>query len=70
MTERTYTYILQKINNESSILILPQHECVRMQIRTEHLNKEEKKTIEQICEDFNDIFHLEGDILMHNSGSA
>ena len=36
-----------------------------MQIRTEHLNKEEKKTLEQICEDFNDIFHLKEDILMH-----
>ncbi|KAG5314429.1 POL4 protein, partial [Pseudoatta argentina] len=34
-------------------------------IKDRHLNKEEKKTIEQICEDFNDIFHLEGDILTH-----
>ena len=44
-------------------LTLPRHERVQMQIRTEYLNKEEKKIVEQICEDFNDIFHLEKDII-------
>ena len=63
MNDRENIHTLQKTDNESGTLILPRHERVRKQnsVRTEHLNKEEKKTIEQICEDFNDIFHL-GDI--------
>jgi len=59
-SDRENIHTLQKTVNESGIL--PRHERVRKQIRIEHLNKEEKKTIEQICENFNDIFHLERDI--------
>ena len=33
-------------------------------------NKEEKKIIEQICENFNNIFHLKGDILTHTTAVA
>jgi len=29
----------------------------------EHLNEEEKKALEQICEEFCDIFYLEDDVL-------
>jgi len=62
---------LQKTSNESGTLILPRHERVRKQIKTEHLNKKEKKTIEQICENLNDmIFHLKGDILTHTTTVA
>jgi len=32
-------------------------------IRTEHLNEEEKKALERICEEFCDIFYLEDDVL-------
>jgi len=32
-------------------------------IRTEHLNEEEKKALEQICEEFCDTFYLEDDVL-------
>ena len=47
-SDRENVHTLQKTGNESGILILPQHERIRMQIRTKYLNKEEKKTIEQI----------------------
>jgi len=33
-------------------------------LRTEHLNKEEKRSFEQICEKYADVFHLEGEPLM------
>jgi len=65
VTERTYTHCKKQVN-ESGTLTLSPHKRIRKQIRIEHLNKEEKKT-EQICEDFNDIFHLEGDILTHTT---
>jgi len=32
-------------------------------IRTEHLNKEEKKALERICEEFYDIFYLENALI-------
>ena len=32
-------------------------------MRTEHLNKEEKKTLLQLCEEYSDVFHLEGEPL-------
>ena len=68
-SDRENVHTLQKTGNESGTLALPRHARIRTQIRTEHLNKEEKKTIEQICENFNDIFLLRRDILTH-SGSA
>lgn len=36
---------------------------LREQLRTKHLNDEEKKALEIICEDFCDTFHLENDTL-------
>lgn len=33
------------------------------EIQTEHLNSEERQSILEICREFNDIFHLEGDKL-------
>jgi len=32
-------------------------------IRTEHLNEEEKKALEPICDEFCDIFYLEDNVL-------
>ena len=49
VSDRENIHILQKTDNESDTS-LPRHERVRKQIRTELLNKEEKKTIEQMRE--------------------
>lgn len=35
---------------------------MKKQLRTDHLNEEEKGTLEAMCEEFCDIFHLEGDV--------
>jgi len=40
---------------------------LKKELRTEHLNSEERKSIEQVCIDFMDIFHLEGDRLTHTT---
>ena len=62
--DRENVHTLQETGNESGTLTLLRHEHVRKQIRTS--NKEEKKTIEQICENFN--FSLRrSNINAHNS---
>ncbi|RZC36704.1 hypothetical protein BDFB_011282, partial [Asbolus verrucosus] len=38
-------------------------ELVRDNLRLKHLNSEEKNCIEEICKQFNNIFHLPGDDL-------
>ncbi|KAL6259419.1 hypothetical protein P5V15_009341 [Pogonomyrmex californicus] len=38
---------------------------VREQLRTDYLNIEEKKTLK--CDDYCDIFYLEGDLLLHTT---
>lgn len=38
-------------------------DLLRKSLRTEHLNKEERNTLVEICEEYNDIFHLDGDLL-------
>jgi hypothetical protein len=40
-------------------------ELLKDNLRLTHLNDEEKKSVQKICEDFNDIFHLPGDMLTH-----
>ncbi|KAL6265779.1 hypothetical protein P5V15_002591 [Pogonomyrmex californicus] len=40
---------------------------VREQLRSDHLNIEKKETLEQICNDYGDIFHLEDDSLSHTT---
>ncbi|XP_053612629.2 uncharacterized protein LOC128676517 [Plodia interpunctella] len=40
---------------------------VLKQVRTFHLNKEEKDNLLQLCSDFSDIFHLPGEILTHTN---
>lgn len=39
------------------------YELLKSSLRTEHLNKEEGRSLFSICRAYNDIFHLEGDIL-------
>jgi len=36
---------------------------LRDELRTDHLNNEERDSLVKICEEFNDIFHLSGDTL-------
>jgi len=38
-------------------------ERLKKSLRTEHLNEEKKETLEQICEEFCDIFYLEDNVL-------
>jgi len=42
-------------------------ERIRDLLRTEHLNAEEKRALSSICEEFSDIFYLEGDRLSHTT---
>jgi len=54
---------LRETKNENYESIQERKENLRKQLRVEHLNREEKKAVEEICEDFCDIFHLEQDTL-------
>lgn len=49
--------------NNSEINNLNRKEKIKNELRTEHLNKEEKESIYNICFEYSDIFHLEGDKL-------
>jgi len=55
---------LQKAKSENYESIQERQENLCRQLRLEHLNREEKKAVEEMCEDFCDIFHLEKDTLM------
>jgi len=48
---------LQKAKSESYKFIQKRKENLRKQLRLEHLNRE-KKAVEEICENFCDIFHF------------
>ncbi|KAL6265926.1 hypothetical protein P5V15_002769 [Pogonomyrmex californicus] len=66
-----HMYTMEMSNNETSDKpIQARKEKLHRQMRTEHLNKEEKKTLHQICEDFRDIFHLENDRLSYTNAVA
>jgi len=39
-------------------------ERLKISLCTKHLNEEEEKELEQICEEFCDIFYLEDDVLI------
>jgi hypothetical protein len=36
---------------------------LREELRTDHLNSEERVSLIKICEEYNDVFHLPGDKL-------
>ncbi|KAM0726180.1 Retrovirus-related Pol polyprotein from transposon 412 [Formica fusca] len=42
---------------------IPRTEKVTRALRIDHLNKEELKAIKEICENYSDIFHIEGELL-------
>ncbi|KAL6264214.1 hypothetical protein P5V15_004299 [Pogonomyrmex californicus] len=66
--DAAYMYTMEVSSNETSDeSIQVRKEKLHRQMRTEHLNKEEKKTLHQICEDFCDIFHLEDDRLSYTN---
>jgi len=54
---------LQQAKSKNYESIQKRKENLRKQLRLEHLNREEKKAIEEVCENFCDIFHLEQDTL-------
>lgn len=47
------------VGNRASLL--------RQQLRTEHLNAEEKGAVLEVCAEYGDVFHLPGDKLTHTS---
>jgi len=55
--------VLHMTQREGKEPPLARKEQLKNLIRTEHLNKEEKKALERICEEFCDIFYLENDAL-------
>jgi len=54
---------LQQAKSENYESIQKRKENLRKQLRLEHLNRKEKKIIEEVYENFCDIFHLEQDTL-------
>jgi hypothetical protein len=58
-------YELLKMNNnaEYNSNKLSRINKIKNVIRTEHMNEEEKQSIIEICEQYSEIFHLEGDHL-------
>jgi len=61
---------LQQAKNENYESIQERKENLRKQLRLEHLNREEKRAIGKICENFCDIFHLEQDTLTFTTAIA
>lgn len=61
-TENLENYEIFKMSNYED-RINNRLNTLRNGIRTEHMTYEEKNSILEICEDFNDVFHLEGDKL-------
>lgn len=65
--------VLEKFNEKTSTILnlssendksLPHRlKTLRNNLRLDHLNEEEKKSITDLCEEYNDIFHLPGDPL-------
>uniref|UniRef100_A0A2H8THY5 RNA-directed DNA polymerase n=1 Tax=Melanaphis sacchari TaxID=742174 RepID=A0A2H8THY5_9HEMI len=51
-------YTVESTNNHNERI-----EQLRKIIRTDHMDENERKTIYEICERYNSIFHMEGDIL-------
>jgi len=64
VNNRASILALQEAKSEHYESIKERKENLRKQLRLEHLNREEKKAIEEICENFCDIFHLQQDTLM------
>ncbi|XP_070169655.1 uncharacterized protein [Polyergus mexicanus] len=52
--------IIRTLNKEE---VIPRSEKILRLLHTQHLNKEEKKTIMEICQDFSDVMHIEGEPL-------
>jgi len=62
-SDRASILALQQAKSENYESIQKRKENLRKQLRLEHLNREEKKAIEEICENFCNMFHLEQDTL-------
>jgi hypothetical protein len=55
------------LNTQREIAIENRLRELRERLRTDHLNNEEIRSVLSICEEFNDIFHLQGDLLTTTS---
>jgi len=56
-------HIVQVTQRKDKEPMQARKERLKKSLRTEHLNEEEKKTLEQICKEFCDTFYLEDDVL-------
>ncbi|KAL6257802.1 hypothetical protein P5V15_011389 [Pogonomyrmex californicus] len=45
--------------------IIFREERIQNSLRTEHLNQKEPKSLLELCREYNDVFHLEGNTLTH-----
>lgn len=61
---RVYAYRTMTPNNASRM------QQLRDNLRTSHLNQEEKKSLLNVCEKFHDVFHLEGDHLGYTNAAS
>ena len=55
--------IINNNNKEVKIYNVERNNEIKKKICLEHCNYEERASIESICEDFSDVFHVEGDTL-------
>jgi len=61
-------HAVQAIKNRK--LIVPRVERIRQLLRIQHLNSEEKQAIKRICEDYQNVFHLEAEPLTNTATVA
>ena len=62
---------IQKREEEEEIkTIISRNTCIENTLKLEHLNAEEKKSMTEICTQYNNIFHLKGDPLTHTDTVA
>ncbi|KAL6255509.1 hypothetical protein P5V15_013845 [Pogonomyrmex californicus] len=59
ITQKSVNAIQTKNRN---IKLISREEQINKSLRTEHLNKEEQKSVLELCHEYNDVFHL-GDTL-------
>lgn len=48
-------------DSDEPVMLSPRKERIRELIHIEHLNEEEKEILTNICEEYGDVFYLEGD---------
>ncbi|KAM0726743.1 Retrovirus-related Pol polyprotein from transposon 17.6 [Formica fusca] len=59
--KRSETEEINVIRTPNKEEVIPRSEKVLRLLCTQHLNKEEKKMIMEICKDFSDVMHIQGE---------